>query len=74
MDGATEAVVHAFNIDALHERQRRQGRQVTLEQQLKFMRFMRAEWAKSGVKPEAVHTATAIIASLDRVAKFTRKR
>lgn len=75
MDGNTEAVVHAFKVDALQERQRRKGREaMTVEKQLRFVRFLRAQWAREGNKVLGVHALTSVIASLERASKFQRQK
>jgi len=74
MDGNTEAVVHAFRVDGIKERQRREGRQdVTIEQQIKFMRTQRKFWADMRL-PKGVQMAAAILASLERLSKFSRQK
>ena len=78
MDGATAFTVHLFNLDGAQERYRRaiaraEGK-MTVEQQLKFVRTLRAQWAREGNKGRGVQMLGAIAASLERVAKFTRKK
>lgn len=70
---ATEATIHAFKIDALHERQSRQGRSVSYEQQRRWLYEQRRLLTQFN-RPESVQVVTAILASVAKAEKFTRKR
>jgi len=75
MDGNTEAAVHRFKVDGIRERQKREGRrEMSLEKQLKFVRFLRSQWAREGNKVLGVHALTSVIASLERASKFQRQK
>jgi hypothetical protein len=70
---ATEATIHAWKIDALQERQKRGGKSVTHEQQRRWLYEQRRLLTQFN-RPEAVQVVNAILASVAKAERFTRKR
>ena len=74
MDNNTVSTVSAFRIDGLHERQARAGRRVVSYEAQKRWLMMQRKFYTQFNRPETTQMIEAIIASVAKAEKFSRKR